>query len=333
MSDGLSPAAAARLRRFFAALALAAAALTTIVIVASAFMRHTQAGLGCADWPACYARIASEVPGAVPSTGVHVARIAHRFAATGALALILGMLLVAWTQRPVWRREGLLALAALAVAAGLAVLGIFTPGSRLPAVTLGNLLGGYLLLAVLAALVATAGNASAAPVLPLSGVPPLRLIALAILALVFAQAALGGMIGAQFALTACPTLGKCAGFPFDEFRVGEAFDALRPLVVVGDHAVPPAGAAAPFVIHRVLGLVVAVVALVLAHALRRPQPRAAFALVMLALAAPLLGAATILALPSLPLTVLHNAAAAALIAALAWVSADTGGRDRPAVRS
>lgn len=331
MSDGLSPAAAARLRRFFAALALAAAALTTIVIVASAFMRHTQAGLGCADWPACYARIAPEAPGVALSTWVHVARIAHRLAATGVLALILGMLLVAWTQRPVWRRAGLLALAALVVAMALAVLGIATPGSRLPAVTLGNLLGGYLMLAVLAALVATASNATEAPAL--SRAAPLRPIALAILALVFAQAALGGMIGAQFALTACPTLGKCTGFPFDEFRVGEVFDAFRPLVVVDGAVIPPADASAPFVIHRVLGLVVAVVALVLAHALRRPQPRAARALATLALAAPLLGAAAILAIPSLPFTVLHNAAAAALIAALAWVSADTGGRDRPAVRS
>jgi heme A synthase len=201
-------------------------------------------------------------------------------------------------------------------------------------VTLGNLLGGYLMLAVLAALVATADNATAAPPAPaLSRAAPLRPIALAILALIFAQAALGGMIGAQFALTACPTLGKCTGFPFDEFRVGEVFDAFRPLVVVDGGVIPPADAAAPFVIHRVLGLVVAVVALVLAHALRRPRPRAALALAMLAVAAPLLGAAAILALPSLPLTVMHNAAAAALIAALAWVSADTGGRDRPAVRS
>jgi len=328
MDGELSPAAVVRLRRFFVLLGIAAAALTAVVIVASAFMRHTQAGLGCADWPACYARIAAESPDAAPAAGVRLARFAHRLAATGVLALILGMLLIAWTQRPAWKREGLLALAALVVAAGLAVLGVATPGAKLPAVTLGNLLGGYLMLSVLAALVATAASGTASSA---SGVPraePLRGIALAVLALVFAQAALGGMIGSQFALTACPTLGACAGFAFDELRSAAALDAFRPLVIVDGRVVPPADAAAPFVIHRMLGLAVAVVTLVLAYALRRSHARAAVVLMALALAAPLLGVTAILALPSLSLTVSHNAVSAALIAALAWVSADTGGRYR-----
>jgi len=101
-----------------------------------------------------------------------------------------------------------------------------------------------------------------------------------------------------------------------------------PLVIVDGRVVPPADAAAPFVIHRMLGLAVAVVTLVLAYALRRSHARAAVVLMALALAAPLLGVTAILALPSLSLTVSHNAVSAALIAALAWVSADTGGRYR-----
>lgn len=320
MSDGTVPAAA-RLRRFFVLLALAAAALTFVVIVASAFMRHTQAGLGCADWPACYARIATDSAETPPSTGVRIARIAHRIAATSVLALVVGMLLVAWTQRPVWRRERRIALAALVVTVGLAVLGIATPGTRLPAVTLGNLVGGYLMLALLAALAATATRAEAAPASSAAPAAPLRWIAFGALALAFAQAAAGGMIGAQYALTACPTLGKCEGFPFDEFRFGAAFDAWRPLVVADGRVVPPAGGAAPYVVHRAAGIVVAIVVLVLGHALRRTDRRRALALAALALAAPLAGVAAIVAVPSLPLTVLHNATAALLIAALAHVVA------------
>jgi len=306
-------------------LAIAATALTAIVIVASAFMRHTQVGLGCADWPACYARIAAEAVDPAPPLGVRIARIAHRLAATGVLALIVGMLLVAWTQRPVWKREGLLAIAALVVAAALAVLGIATPGAKLPAVTLGNLLGGYLMLAVLAALVATVRNTPAPPASRWLRTAPLRWIALAILALVFVQAALGGMIGAQFALTACPTLGKCAGFAFDEFRFTAALDAFRPLDIVDGRVVPPAGAAAPFVIHRAFGLVAAIVTLVLAHALRRTQRHVALLLAGLALAAPLIGATAVATMPALILTVLHNAAAAALVGTLGWVAARESG--------
>jgi heme A synthase len=120
-------------------------------------MRHTQAGLNCDDWPACYGRIvASSADGAAgtepaPSTGVRLARIAHRLAATSVLALVIGLLLVAWTQKPAWTREGRLAGLALVVAGGLAVLGIATPGAMLPAVTLGKFAGGYLMLALLIA--------------------------------------------------------------------------------------------------------------------------------------------------------------------------------------
>jgi heme A synthase len=65
---------------------------------------------------------------------------------------------------------------------------------------------------------------------------------------------------------------------------------------------------------------VTVVMLILAHALRRDDRRTARLLVAFAIAAPLLGVAAILALPSLPLTVLHNAAAALLAAMLAAIA-------------
>ena len=38
-------------------LAVAATVLVFLVLVASAWLRHSAAGLGCADWPACYAAI------------------------------------------------------------------------------------------------------------------------------------------------------------------------------------------------------------------------------------------------------------------------------------
>jgi cytochrome c oxidase assembly protein subunit 15 len=314
----LAPDATARLRLVVARIALAAAALTFVVIVASAFMRHTQAGLACADWPACYARMESAGSEAAPSSGVRAARLAHRIAATGVLALIIGMLLVAWTQKPPWKREGYLALVALVVAAALAVLGIATPGARLPAITLGNLLGGYLMLALLAATAAAArhGTGSVSP----SGLAarPLRWGALAVLILLFLQTASGGMIGAQYALPACPTLGGCAGFSLEQLLAGGALDPMRALSIVDDRVAAPAGAAGLHVIHRLLGIVAAVATLMLAYRLRQADRRAARVLVVLAVGAVLLGVAAIAGMPSLPLTVLHNATAAVLVATLAY---------------
>lgn len=304
--------AASRLRGVFAQMALAAVALTFVVVVASAFMRHAQAGLACADWPACYGRIAA-APDAAPSAAVRVVRLAHRIAATGVLALTIGLLLIAWTQKPAWRAQGALALGALVIVVALAVLGIATPGAKLPAVTLGNLLGGYLLLALLAAIVVGGRPASASS-------SPVRWLALAALVVVLVQAALGGSIGAQYALTACPTLGKCPGFPFDEIRWTDALDPFRALTIVGDRVVPPSGAAGVYVIHRTLGLVVPVFALVVAYAMRRER-RLAWTIAVLAVLAPLAGAAAVAAVPSLPLTVAHNATAALLVASLASAAA------------
>jgi cytochrome c oxidase assembly protein subunit 15 len=262
----------------------------------------------------------SEAP---PSSGVRAARLAHRIAATGVLALVIGVLLVAWTQKPAWKTEGALALAALVLAAGLAVLGIATPGARLPAITLGNLLGGYLMLALLCATAAATmrGNRGGAPAQSPTG--PLRWGTLALLAFLFVQTASGGMIGAQYALPACPTLGGCTGFSMDGLLAGGALDPMRALSIVDDRVAPPAGAAGLHVIHRLFGIVAAVATLALAYAMREADRRAGRILAVLALCALLLGAAAIAGMPSLPLTVLHNATAAALIGALAYVSART----------
>jgi len=313
--------ATARLRIVFARMALAAATLTFVVIVASAFMRHSQAGLACADWPSCYGRIETADAVATPSAGVRLARVAHRIAATGVLVLVIGMLLVAWTQRPAWKREGTLAVGALAGAGALAALGIVTPGARLPAVTLGNLLGGYLMLALLAALVASASPLPGRTVTLPRAVATLRRLALAILVLTLAQAALGGTIGAQYALPACPTLGKCPGFPLNEFALSAALDAFHPLTIVDGRVVAPSGAAGVHMLHRAFGIVLAVLMLALAHRLRVVDRWIARALAALAVAVPLAGVAAIAAIPSLPLTVLHNGCAAFVVATLAAAAA------------
>lgn len=306
-----------RLARFHARLALAAAALTFVVIVASAFMRHAQAGLSCADWPACYALLAAPDADAATPVGVHLARIAHRLAATAVLALILGQVLLAFTQRPVWRREGALALAALAIAAALAILGIVTPGARLPAITLGNLLGGYAMLAVLAAAWSVASPANGPS-------PAARRLAAVALALVFAQAFLGGMIGAQYGSLACPSLPGCAGWSWDRLWTGGALDPLRPLAVADGRVVTVAGVAGVHVLHRLCGVAVALFALAAALRLRRDRPRLAWSIGTVVVVALALGMAAVSPQPALAVVVAHNASAAALVALLAAGVAGTG---------
>jgi cytochrome c oxidase assembly protein subunit 15 len=300
-------ASAARLRLMLARMALAAAALTFVVIVASAFMRHVQAGLSCGDWPACYAQAVTPDADAVPGTGVRVARIAHRIAATGVLALVLGMLLMAWTQTPAWKREGALALCALVIAVALAVLGIATPGARLPAITLGNLLGGYAMLAVLAAATAPASTASRGA----------RSVARVALLFVFVQTALGGMIGAQFASLACPALTDCGAWSWTAFVDGESWNPLRAPALIDGHLTAGGGAAGLHVLHRLNGLAVGTLVLTTAAIMWHTRPRLAWALTGLLVAAAVSGVAAVASQPALPVVVAHNACAALLVATLA----------------
>ncbi len=309
---------AARLRALFVRMALAAAALTFVVIVASAFMRHAQAGLSCGDWPACYARVAAPLASAPPDAGVQFARIAHRLAATGVLALVIALMLVARTRRPAWRREGRLAQVALLVVVALAGLGIATPGARLPAVTLGNLLGGYALLAALAATAAVAATAGAATATARGRAQTPAVIALAA---VLVQAALGGLIGAQFASPACAALVDCGAWSWSAFVDGGAWSPLRTPAVVDGHAIAPAGAAGLHLLHRANGLLVAALVLVTVAAMWRGRARAAWMLSALLVAAAVSGIAAVSPAPALAVVVVHNACAALLVATLAWAAA------------
>jgi len=281
-------------------------------------MRHAQAGLSCIDWPACYALLAAPDADAATPAGVHLARMAHRLAATAVLALILGQVLLAFTQRPVWRREGALALAALAIAAALAILGIVTPGARRPAITLGNLLGGYAMLAVLAAAAAASS--------PTAASPAARRLAAVALALTFAQAFLGGMIGAQYGSLACPSLPGCAGWSWDRLWTGGALDPLRPLAVADGRVVTVAGIGGVHVLHRLGAVAVALFALAAALRLGRDRPRLAWSIGTMVVVALALGLAAVSPQPALAVVVAHNASAAGLVALLASVIAAPFGR-------
>ena len=65
-----------------------------------------------------------------------------------ALLLVLVMVMAAVASRPVLWPQGRLALGLLGLALFLAVLGRWTAHARIPAVTLGNLLGGFVMFAV-----------------------------------------------------------------------------------------------------------------------------------------------------------------------------------------
>lgn len=132
-------------------LAWACVALLLVVTSVSAFIRLSRAGLGCEPWPQCYvqrAELPSAALEALDTPAVTAARKVHRVVASTALLVVIVLLALTVARRPRQWRAGRLALALLGLSLFLAVLGAATGASRAPAVALGNLLGGFLMVAL-----------------------------------------------------------------------------------------------------------------------------------------------------------------------------------------
>ena len=197
-----TPTAAEQTRR---RIALLCALLVLAIAAVSAYLRLAKVGLGCEPWPSCYgqelrAAQRGAPPDAAAAQGLAAARLAHRMLASVALVAVILLAAATFSAKPAPRRGELaLALALLATALFLAALGWFTRGSLLPAVALGNLLGGFAMLALASRL--------AAPAPPRSP-HAARWAALALAALVL-QVALGGLLSAGHATFACGDVAQC----------------------------------------------------------------------------------------------------------------------------
>lgn len=189
-------------------IAWACAVLVLAITSLTAFIRQSRSGLGCEPWPQCYAQRAA-LPGAalapLDSGAVLAARIGHRVAASVVLLLVIALLLMSLAREPMLWRQGRIVLAMLGAALFLAVVGRMGGESRLPVVTLGNLLGGYALLALSWRLVQATGARAA----PLAAAQRLRPWLLAALALLVLQLAFGGLVSAQHATHQCASLDLC----------------------------------------------------------------------------------------------------------------------------
>lgn len=213
-------------------LAWAASAFALLVIVFGAFVRLSNAGLSCPDWPTCYGHMtwptqAHEVASAndaFPDRPVESGKAwreqVHRILVGGLSLLTFALAGWAW-----WRRRDLRGLAGVPLAAAVvivfqALLGMWTVTLKLlPAVVMAHLLGGLLLFALLAY------TALRLTVAPAGSVDTARLRRLTILALgvLALQIALGGWTSSNYAALACGNdFPKCLGFwwPPTDFREG-----------------------------------------------------------------------------------------------------------------
>jgi cytochrome c oxidase assembly protein subunit 15 len=214
----------------FRRLARLGAALAVIVVVVGAWVRLTQAGLGCPDWPGCYGHITpaavldqlADATAAFPNRPFEYQKalheMVHRYIATGLGAVIIALVgLSVWNRRqPGQPRYLPWVLLGLVCAQG--ALGALTVTLLLkPIIVTLHLMGGLTTLAILYWL-------SLPPEPPTALAPGLKRLVLLALALLGMQVMLGGWTSANYAAIACPDFPTCQGsfVPTTDFSNGFA---------------------------------------------------------------------------------------------------------------
>jgi cytochrome c oxidase assembly protein subunit 15 len=267
----------------FRALTLAALILCAIVVVLGAFVRLTDAGLGCPDWPTCYGHVTpgsalenrAAIDAAFPGRPFHYGKalreMTHRYAASTLGLIVVLMTALAWRHRrdralPV----GLTTLLLITVVAQ-GILGMLTVTWLLkPLIVTLHLLGGMTTLALLWWLWLRPENRATDA--RERSLRPLAVAGLLVLAL---QIALGGWTSSNYAAVACPDFPTCQGSWWPEAQFDQAFVLWRGLGIdyeggILDH---PARVAVHFT-HRLGALVTMLVLGTLAlMTLRRAQVR------------------------------------------------------------
>jgi len=301
-----------------------AALLAFCVVGLGAYVRLSDAGLGCPDWPGCYGHLVgvpdqpheqAQAAQAFPGKPVHAGKawkeMVHRYLAGTLGLLILAITVLAWRQR--------IATAATTVLAGVvvfqALLGMWTVTLLLkPMVVTAHLLGGMTTLSLLVWLVQRPeGLARRGP----------HQLALAALIVVAIQIALGGWVSSNYAGLACQDFPTCQGAWLPAMDFPRAFTLHRELGQTADGALLPfAALTAIHWSHRFWAVVVILVVGSLAVSLivTTVWRRYGLALAGLLLLQVGLGIANVLLSLPLPLAVAHNLGAALLLAALVVVN-------------
>lgn len=318
----------------FKKLILAATFLAFGVVVLGAFVRLSDAGLGCPDWPGCYGKLspahAKEAiaqaqalrPDGPVSTHKAWKEMVHRYFASslGLLIVIIGIL--AWMKREKLKQGVGLPTFLIGFVILQGLFGMWTVTLKLtPIVVTLHLLGGMTTLALLTwLLLRQSRDIPAVRTLDAERLKPYAAVALG---MVLLQIALGGWVSSNYAALACADFPTCKGVWVPPMDLPHAFQLVRELGKTAQGELLPLGAlTAIHWVHRVGALLTfLIVGWLVFNMLRIPTLAKAGLWIALVLVVQLgLGITNVLLYLPLAVAVAHNAVAALLLVTLVMLN-------------
>jgi len=313
--------------------------LAFFVIVLGAYVRLSDAGLGCPDWPGCYGQItapddAQEISSALnifPEHTIEPAKawkeMVHRYFASLLGLLILAMAFLAWRHRHTANQQLKLPLILVGLVIFQGMLGMWTVTQLVrPTIVTLHLLTGLLTLSLLfwvtlkhikpwTKKIKSADISSA--------VKPLAKIALLVLVL---QIFLGGWTSTNYVALYCPDFPTCQGSWLPNTNFSEAFVFFKDPTVnyEGGSLSLDAGVTVHY-LHRIGALITTILlgtlALLMLFKCSSPVLKTLSKVLLFMLSLQIsLGIANVVLVLPIPIAVSHNAIAAVLLLTLILIN-------------
>ena len=225
--------------KIFRTLVLIGAILALCVVVLGAYVRLTDAGLGCPDWPGCYGALTvpqseaaiQNAQSAFPHSTVLVGKawreMTHRYLAGTLGLIVLAIFIFGWRAKHEIKASAWLPAFLVVLIAFQAMLGMWTVTMLLkPAIVSAHLLGGMSTLAMLVWLAHRHWGHYSANIIHFY---PLKLAIRFALLILFIQIFLGGWTSTNYAALACTDFPTCHSvwIPVMDFK--DAFHLVREL--------------------------------------------------------------------------------------------------------
>jgi heme a synthase len=211
--------------------------LTLCVVVLGAYVRLTDAGLGCPDWPGCYGTLTvpqseeaiflahATYPGSLVETGKAWREMIHRYLA-GALGLLIVMLaFMAKKYKHEIKVPIYMPISLVALVIFQAALGMWTVTELLkPIIVSAHLIGGMTILGFLTFITHRHFGSSSLAV----DSTIVRMARIGVI-LLFIQILLGGWTSTNYAALACTDFPTCHGSIIPDMDFSNGFSLLRDL--------------------------------------------------------------------------------------------------------